>query len=157
MASAEVALQEFVATQKRLLELELRAEEDASTITTTGRDNEANRGFFLRNVDVVDTSVGLYGRTVVTFGNSSTEPSSNDNDGKNATSKLLPSHRLTVGDEVAVLAKNGKGSLFQSSKKSKSIGGVICASDETSISVAMFGDSSKHQRTGGGAKDKKKE
>mmetsp|Transcript_20041 Transcript_20041/g.40182 ORF Transcript_20041/g.40182 Transcript_20041/m.40182 type:complete len:1074 (-) Transcript_20041:590-3811(-) len=161
MASAEVALQEFVATQKRLLELELRAEEDASTAitasTTSGRDSEANRGFFLRNVDVVDTSIGLYGRTVVTFGNASTEPSSNDSEGKNASSKLLPSHRLTVGDEVAVLAKNGKGSQFQSSKKSKSIGGVICASDETSISVALFGDSSKHQRTGGGAKDKKKE
>lgn len=152
MTSAEVALQEFVATQKRLLELELRAEEDSSnTIATSSRDNEADRGFFLRNVDVIDTSIGLYGRTVVTFGNASTDPSSSSN-----VSKLLPSHRLTVGDEVAVLAKNGKGSQSQSSKKSKSIGGVICASDETSISVALFGDSSKHQRTGG-SKDKKKE
>ncbi|KAK1745169.1 DNA helicase [Skeletonema marinoi] len=154
MTSAEVALQEFVATQKRLLELELRAEEDASTAittsTTSGRDSEANRGFFLRNVDVVDTSIGLYGRTVVTFGNASTEPSSNDSEGKNASSKLLPSHRLTVGDEVAVLAKNGKGSQFQSSKKSKSIGGVICAR----MKLVYL---SKHQRTGGGAKDKKKE
>ncbi|KAL7436987.1 hypothetical protein ACHAXM_005409 [Skeletonema potamos] len=137
MTSAEVALQEFVATQKRLLELELRAEEDASTIE--GRDNEADRGFFLRNVDVIGTSIGLYGRTVVTFGNVSTE------------SKLLPSHRLTVGDEVAVLAKNGKLSQIQTSK----VGGVICASDDGSISVALFGDS-KHQRTGG-AKDKNKD
>ncbi len=151
MTSAEVALQEFVATQKHLLEVELRAEEDASTtITTSSRENEADRGFFLRNVDVIDTSIGLYGRTVVTFGNASTDPSSTN------VSKLLPSHRLTVGDEVAVLAKNGKGSQSQSSKKSKSIGGVICASDETSISVALFGDSNKHQRTGG-SKNKKKE
>jgi len=150
MTSAEVALQEFVATQKRLLELELRAEEDASTIS--GADNEADRGFFLRNVDAIDTSIGLYGRTVVTFGNVSTEPSPNNKDtDKNASSKLLPSHRLTVGDEVAILAKNGKVSQRQSSK----VGGVICASDDASISVALFGNS-KHQRTGG-AKDKKKE
>eukprot|EP00986_Skeletonema_menzelii_P003391 scaffold1040_cov149-Skeletonema_menzelii.AAC.4 len=161
MTSAEGALQEFVATQKRLLELELRAEEEASAANASssvasGRDNEADRGFFLRNLDVIDTSIGLYGRTVITFGSASTEPSSNnDQNGKNASPKLLPSHRLTVGDEVAVLAKNGKGSQLQSSKKVKSIGGVICASDETSISVALFGDS-KQQRTGG-SKDKKKE
>ena len=160
-SSAEVALQEFVATQKRLLELELRAEEDASTIsstTATGRDNEANRGFFLRNVDVIDTSIGLYGRTVVTFGNVvSTEPSTNNSNDKNASSKLLPSHRLKVGDEVSVLAKNGKGSQLPSSKKSKSVGGVICASDEVSISVALFGGDSKNHQRSGGAKDKKKE
>lgn len=156
---AEVALQEFVANQKRLLELELRAEEDTSTANaaSSGRDNEADRGFFLRNLDVIDTSIGLYGRTVVTFGSTSESSSNSDQNGKNASSsKLLPSHRLTVGDEIAVLAKNGKGSQLQSSKKSRSsFGGVICASDETSISVALFGDSK--QRTTGGSKDKKKE
>lgn len=141
MSSAEVALQKFVETQKRLLALELRAEEDASTPSAAaGCDNEADRGFFLRNVDVIDTSIGLYGRTVVTFGSvGSTEPTQ---------SKLLQSHRLTVGDEVAILAKNGKGSQLVNSKKSKSVGGVICALDYFSISVALFGDSRQQRRTG---------
>ena len=144
MTSAEVGLQQFVATQKRLLALELRAEEEVSltsSSTASGRsDNEGYRGFFLRNVAVIDVSIGLYGRTVVSFGNDSAE------------TKLLQSHRLTVGDEVAILAKNGKGSQLQSlSKKSKSIGGVICTVCDFSISVALFGDSKQKQQPG--AKD----
>ena len=144
MTSAEVGLQQFVATQKRLLALELRAEEEVSltsSSTASGRsDNEGDRGFFLRNVAVIDVSIGLYGRTVVSFGNDSAE------------TKLLQSHRLTVGDEVAILAKNGKGSQLQSlSKKSKSIGGVICTVSDFGISVALFGDSKQKQQPG--AKD----
>src|SRR5210317_1502484 len=143
MTSAEVGLQQFVATQKRLLALELRAEEEVSltsSSTASGRsDNEGDRGSFLRNVAVIDVSIGLYGRTVVSFGNDSAE------------TKLLQSHRLTVGDEVAILAKS-KGSQLQSlSKKSKSIGGVICTVSDFSISVALFGDSKQKQQPG--AKD----
>ena len=145
MRSAEAALKEFVATQKRLLELELRAEEDASTPST-----EADRGFLLHNVDVIETSIGLYGRTVVTFGVIADELSKNDN-----PSKLLPSHRFTVGDEIAVLARNGKGSQSRYLNASKSVIAVICACDDVSISVAL-GDKKQHQKATNGSKDKQK-
>ena len=114
MLSADV-LQEFVSNQKRLLELELQSEEDASV---GKKDDDAGRdgGFFLRNIDVIDASVGLYGRTVVAFGNLSSQQSvelSENNNANNSdsleSSKLLQAHRLTVGDEVQILPNNGKG------------------------------------------------
>ena len=151
-------LHEFISNQKRLLELELRAEEDASVdptkITTNNKDDVSrDGGFVLRNIDVIDTSVGLYGRTVVSFGNVSSQQSvtvpsqdnatmtTNKNGGRSSTSSsnhLLQAHRLTVGDEVQILPNNGKG--FQGGKKSRHIGGVVCALDDVSISVALFGE-----------------
>lgn len=152
-------LHEFISNQKRLLELELRAEEDASVdptkITTNNKDDVSrDGGFVLRNIDVIDTSVGLYGRTVVSFGNvssqqqqpltedSATTMTTNKNGGRSSTSSsnhLLQAHRLTVGDEVQIVPNNGKG--FQGGKKkSRHIGGVVCALDDVSISIALFGE-----------------
>ena len=135
-------LHEFISNQKRLLELELRAEEDAGVdhptkITTQSKDDASSRdgGFILRNVDIIDTSVGLYGRTVISFGN---VVSSSEENIKTSSNHLLQAHRLTVGDEVQIIPNNGKG--FQGGKKSKHIGGVVCALDDVSISVALFGD-----------------
>ena len=156
MPSAEVALHEFVSEQKRLLDSELRAEEDSGDV---GKNNEAHPkddgsrdgGYFLRNINVVDTSVGLYGRTVVTFGNSSQQATSEaDNDIMpkkcSRSSTLLQAHRLTVGDEVQVLPNNGRG--YTSTKKSKYDGGVICAVDDVSVSVALFsGNTNSRQQS----------
>lgn len=142
---------EFISNQKRLLELELRAEEDAGVANKD--DASRDGGFVLRNIDIMDTSVGLYGRTVVSFGNASQQQSvtedsttmtTNKNGGRSSTSSsnhLLQAHRLTVGDEVQILPNNGKG--FQGGKKSRHIGGVVCALDDVSISVALFGGNSK--------------
>jgi len=152
-------LQEFVSEQKRLLELELRAEEDGSSDTKKNphspKDDGRDGGYLLRNLDAIDTSVGLYGRTVMTFGtvaSSVPESSEADNDAakskgskSQASSSLLQAHRLTVGDEVQILPNNGKGS-SQSGKKSRHGGGVICAVDNVSISVALFGGDGDSRR-----------
>jgi hypothetical protein len=155
--SADVSLQEFVSNQKRLLELELRADEDAGVVRNddsqikTKDDVGRDGGFFLRDIDVIDTSVGLYGRTVVAFGNLASQQSvelseNNNNTNTNSleSSKLLKAHRLTVGDEVQILPNNGKG--FQSGAKSRHSGGVICAVDNVSISVALFGGDAASRR-----------
>ena len=146
MVSAEVALREFVVKQKQLLELELRAEQGGNDGNTNTPPKEGGRdgGYLLRNLDTTDTSVGLYGRTVVTFGKSSQE--SSESDGTTSTnevigSALLPAHRLTVGDEVNILPNNGKG--HRSGGKSKHVGkhagGVISAVGEFSVTVALSG------------------
>ena len=162
MASqTEVSIQEFVSKQKQLLESELRAEED-NNVNSSKKDG----GFILRNIDVINTSVGLYGRTVVSFGNTiqqSTTQSSEDNETstKESTTEsklLLPAHRLTVGDEVQILPNNGKG--FKTTKKSKAAGGVICACDDVSISVALFSADNNVQQSKSSLKkkqEKKKE
>ena len=161
--SAELSLQEFVSEQKRLLELELHAEEDTNNAQTKDCDGGRDGGgFVLRNIDVIDTSVGLYGRTVVSFGNlaqyqsattttGSDQPGTSKNEGGHilSSSKLLQAHRLTVGDEVQILPNNGKG--FQNGgEKSKAVSGVICAVDDISISVALF---STDNNNNNGSKD----
>lgn len=160
-------LHEFVSNQKRLLELELRAEEDAGVDPTNKDDASRDGGFVLRNIDIIDTTVGLYGRTVVTFGNASQQQSvtdesatmtTNKNGGRSSTSSsshLLQAHRLTVGDEVQILPNNGKG--FQGKKKSRHIGGVVCAIDDVSISIALFSeDASSNSKQSTAAKKWKK-
>ena len=171
MVSAEVALQDFVSKQKQLLESELRAEEDSAAKTTEinpKKDSGRDGGFILRNIDVLDTSVGLYGRTVVSFGNSTQElKESSDNDTSNndtanlSSSRasqqplLLPAHRLTVGDEVQILPNNGKGART-TDKKSKHAGGVICAVDDVSISVALSSNNVSNNKKQSSGKDSNK-
>ena len=161
------SLQEFVSEQKRLLELELHAEEDTNNAQTKDCDGGRDGGgFVLRDIDVIDTSVGLYGRTVVSFGNlaqyqsattngsSDDQPGTSKNEGGHilSSSKLLQAHRLTVGDEVQILPNNGKG--FQSGgKKSKAVSGVICAVDDISISVALFSTDNNNNNNNGSKKD----
>eukprot|EP00956_Cyclotella_meneghiniana_P023782 scaffold46891_cov23-Cyclotella_meneghiniana.AAC.1 len=144
--SAETKLQHFVAQQKRLLTLELHADQDEATDINT----KSSSGFFLRNVDVIETSVGLYGRTVVLFGQNENTAvvgisSSNDNTDNVSSSRrsLLNAHRLTVGDEIEILPKNGKGSR-SSNTKAKRVGGVVCAVDDHSISIALEDRKQRH-------------
>ncbi|KAL9180087.1 hypothetical protein ACHAXT_008057 [Thalassiosira profunda] len=115
-ASAEVALGAFVAQQKRLLGLELRAEEeaapDAGTSKAGGNDDGRDGGFVLRNIDVADTSVGTVrkdgGGVWIRAGDNEDGASGASND-RGRSSALLPAHRLTVGDEVRILPNNGRG------------------------------------------------
>jgi len=155
--SAEINLQQFVSLQKRLLELELRADEEHDG--NSGKDTIGDGGgFFLRNVDVIDTSIGLYGRTVVSFGqNTTTNFDSKDSEAKQVAAALsswplLAAHRLTVGDEIEVLPKNAKTA--NSKTKSKRVGGVVCAVNDYSISIAL--EDKKRQSSNGGKSSYKK-
>ena len=144
--SAETKLQHFVTQQKRLLTLELHADQDEATDTNT----KSSSGFFLRNVDVIETSVGLYGRTVVLFGQNedtvvvgiSSSNNNSDNESSSSRRSLLDAHRLTVGDEIEILPKNGKGS--RSNTNAKRVGGVVCAVDDHSISIALEDRKQRH-------------
>ncbi len=148
MVSAEVSLQEFVSKQKRLLELELRSEEEGGPTDTLQNEDG---GYVLRNLEVADTSIGLYGRTVVSFESTSRSiEDSKETDflekkiQKTTACLILPAHRLTVGDEVEILPKNGKGASL-GSKESRGGGnprrsvGVVSAVDDYTISVALSG------------------
>ncbi len=156
--SGGASLHEFIFNQRRLLELELRAESE------NDHDTDRDGGFCLRNIHVTDTSVGLYGRTVIEFGttsSSSQQPSEFANNDDTMTrissqlsSKLLPAHRLAVGDEVQILPNNGKG--FQPRKHSTCTGGVICALNDVSIFVALFGGDSGSRPQTCSAKNKAK-
>lgn len=153
MVSAEVSLQEFVSKQKRLLELELRSEEEGGPANTRQNDDG---DYVLRNLDVADTSVGLYGRTVVSFESTSqnTEdtktPDSLETIDLNKSARLiLPAHRLTVGDEVEILPRNGKGASrrskdSQDGRKPRRSTGVVSAVDDYTISVALSGGKSQN-------------
>lgn len=137
-------VQAFVAKQKDLLQLELRSEQ--------GEESDLTASSVLRGLRVESASVGLYGRTVVHLESGSSAPpsipsspadSSIVDDSKagvpttaRAGGPLLPSHRLTVGDEVEILGRNGSGSC---SGRNRCAGGVICALDDTKISIALFG------------------
>eukprot|EP00957_Ditylum_brightwellii_P152973 11643892-Ditylum_brightwellii.AAC.1 len=87
-------------------------------------------------------TVGLYGRTVVHLvarnrpqHQQTLVDGANDDDaakgkGKSIEQPLLPSHRLTVGDEVEILSKDSKGEQQKKTKGNKNPSGVICALDE---------------------------
>ncbi len=103
---------------------------------TTGKDGkEDGGGFFLRHVDVIDTSVGLYGRTVVSFGSCRVDSNGKDdgNSGKSSSRPMLDAHRLTVGDDIEILPKNGKGG-----SKTKRVGGVVCSVDDYIVSQLLL-------------------
>lgn len=115
----------FVIRQKELLTLELEAETEESVSTTTQKGEKASSSI-LRNVQIQNVSVGLYGRTVLHLANGE------DPD------KLLPSHKLKVGDDVEI---------FQKSESSKR-GGVVCTVTETYMEIAMFGSNKSNDEEG---------
>ena len=160
-ATEGIDIQAFVAKQKDLLQLELRSEQgEESEVARTGQhrssssdSSEERPQNVLRGLQVESVTVGLYGRTVVHLGSSvlvapssSTDASSSiSNDPKQPSAptartstggRLLPSHRLTVGDEVEILGRNGSGS---GSDRKRNAGGVICALDDATMSIALFG------------------
>jgi ATP-dependent RNA/DNA helicase IGHMBP2 len=134
------SIHRFVEKQRRLLDLELKYEEEEErSIASNNGPRQKNNvtgdespaaSHVLRLLDVSEVSVGLYGRTVVTL-----IPLAVLADDRK--SSLLPAHRFTVGDEVEIFSKQSSGNGNQ--------GGVISAVTDTSISVALFG--SKHGRS----------
>jgi ATP-dependent RNA/DNA helicase IGHMBP2 len=123
----DVSVQDFVASQRNLLELELKAEEEeeqsiASSIRAVPGKNENDErpAHVLRHLEIYETSVGLYGRTVVTL----TVVNNKDE------TELLPAHLFSVGDEVEIHSKTSNRG---------NAGGVISAITETSIAIALFG------------------
>ena len=154
MTLVEASLREFVSRQQRLLELELRSEEEEDQRLRNLENINDGRldGYVLRGLEAISTSVGLYGRTVVTLSQGLLESSQSDTNtlsqpsrasAASKTRQFLQAHRLTVGDEVEILPKNGKGVLggsgSRNANKLKRVCGVVCAVDDLSISVALFG------------------
>jgi ATP-dependent RNA/DNA helicase IGHMBP2 len=93
---AVVPVETWVSETKRLLEVERQAEIDERTSfleDTNTIDLEAS-GLCLLSLKVVEQSTGLYGRTLVTVADWS--------------SRLLPSHRIGVGDIVGLRSASGK-------------------------------------------------
>eukprot|EP00978_Attheya_sp_CCMP212_P030209 scaffold110308_cov53-Attheya_sp.AAC.1 len=134
----------------------------------------------IHRLEASDVSVGLYGRTVATLtpiqssssidmNSSGQEPSQSQSQSQSQTTskkvttlKLLPSHRLTVGDEVEIVSS---GKVSQKKGHSSGAAGVISALTETSISIALFGsnnnnrhnhtNNNKNGKEGGGGGGKK--
>jgi len=143
----DAAIFDFVANQKRLLELELKYEEDEVLrlgAQKVGKNEEEPPQTVLRNLELVEISVGLLGRTVATL--SIASPAVNSLVANHAvngsrkvalspTSSLLPAHRLTVGDEVEIISKNHQHS---NGNRGGCPGGVISALTDRSISIALF-------------------
>ena len=126
--STEEKIHNYVTKQKRLLELELRSEEDESA----DQDDEERAGHILRNLRMDNISVGLVGKTVVHFVNG------------DPNSPILPAHRLSVGDEVEIVQRYKESE----DKKGKSqSGAVICQVTDTTISLTMFDDSNSDDTT----------
>jgi ATP-dependent RNA/DNA helicase IGHMBP2 len=163
--SSNSSIHKFVAKQRELLDLELRAEKEegntASGIKNNG-PNEGRRSRVLDRLEVSDVSVGLYGRTVIKLtpwsssssltllspeaksndagGGASDESSNSQQNNCLSSSSLLQAHRFTVGNEVDIRAKGGNGN------QKNAISGVICAVSEAWISVAISETSSKKGR-----------
>ena len=164
-----------MAKQKELLQAELRSEQgEESEVAGTGHQRQKDSSSseerpqnVLRGLRVESVTVGLYGRTVVhlesgslvsgTHSSSadvsdvlgdSKEPSAGAPTARSSTGTggcLLPSHRLTVGDEVEILGRNGSSS----SGRKRNGGGVICALDDATISIALFGQKRASTTTNG--------
>ena len=153
----ESKIHAYVEKQKRLLELELRSEQDENE--STNKEEEGRSTRVLRNLQVDYFEVGLMGRTVVhliPIVESIADTCDAEMDGhttkKKSSQFLLPAHRLTVGDEIEIVTKVSKVKQNEASKSRKNKGGVISVVTDTSISVALF----EQNASGGGKNDKKR-
>jgi hypothetical protein len=149
----DTAIHDFVQTQKRLLQLEFD-EEIEEPVSDKKTDGESPQNI-LRNLEVADVSLGLMGRTVVTLHSIlSTLDTSLTRHLSDAAENakfskvdlkqrnLLPSHRLTVGDEVEIHGKNCKQQTPSNKSTSRGvIAGVISAVTDESISIVLYPES----------------
>ena len=128
------------------------------------KQNEEGRiSRIIRNVQVQELSIGLMGRTVVTLVPSKGEISTSnyEKDGQSKKNKeviMMPSHRITVGDEVEIMSKVSSSSVNNEqkhtamnsapfSKRKRRTGGVVSAVTDTSISIALYGNHHNHTST----------
>ncbi|VEU42681.1 unnamed protein product [Pseudo-nitzschia multistriata] len=149
-----MSVRRFVEAQRELLDLELRAEND-------GSENDGRRSGVLSRLEASEVSVGLYGRTVVRLVTLSESSSSNNNNNNSSDSetgsegiRLLPAHRFAVGSEVEIRSSGG------SHTGGRTLGGVVCAVSETSVSVALSDrrppDGKKPKKQSGSGKNNRK-
>lgn len=131
----DLKIRSFCEQQREWLKLELESEqdEDVSSVNKVKTD-DGHRSNVLNQLEAVNVSVGLYGRTVVQL-EAFNQPQTTDGDGITGTLKtnVLPAHRFTTGDEVEI---RNKGQQKKASGQFPS--GVICEVTENSISVALF-------------------
>lgn len=146
------AIYDFVQCQKRLLQREFDEEqEEPMSDNKVNRVNGESPQTAIRNLEVVDVSLGLVGRTVLTLKpiTASIDPSYTGTSSCTADraepskvklnlTNVLPSHRLAVGDDVEILGKD-----FQrqnpSNKSSRGvIAGVVSAITDESISIVLY-------------------
>ena len=153
----ESKIHAYVEQQKRLLELELRSEQDENEITNKEEEGRSTR--VLRNLQVDYLEVGLMGRTVVHFipiVESIADKNDSETDGYTKNKKdslfLLPAHRLTVGDEVEIVTKLSQVKQNEASMSRRNKGGVISVVTDSSISVALF----ENNASGANKNDKKR-
>lgn len=116
----ESTISSFVAEQRELLALELQADEEQDS----ENDKEERASHLLGNLEASDVTVGLYGRTVVQLTMWSEKVTTS------SSTKILPAHRLRVGDEVEIRSK-------QKPKKGHP-GGVVSEVSDTHVAVALF-------------------
>lgn len=161
---ADEKLRNYVLNQRRLLELELLSDQEETTNATSlkksndsiGNEDDKSTSSpsrTLNNLQLDHFSVGLMGRTVIQLSSSSDigislEEGANK---KEKTDRLLPAHRLTVGDEVEIISKNASKPMGNERGKSgkKSIGGVISALTDSAVSISLFskGDGPSNNNT----------
>jgi ATP-dependent RNA/DNA helicase IGHMBP2 len=121
----DAIIRNFVSEQRQLLELELQSEQEQGI---TGQQGDERASHILGNLEALDVSVGLYGRTVVEL---TVWIEQQQQQQQSNSSVLLPAHRFTVGDEVEI-----RSGSKQNQKDAP--GGVISAVLDASISVALF-------------------
>ncbi|GMH57900.1 hypothetical protein TrST_g5901 [Triparma strigata] len=110
----------FVAEQQRLLSFELEGEASA--------DDESRSSSNLSNLELVQTSIGMFGKLVATL--------------QAADADNLPPHRLTNGSEVVIEgSRKGKGG----SPSSSCVEGVVLKSTDEGISI-VISDRGSHQK-----------
>lgn len=160
-------IHEHVQNQKKLLDLELRSEQEEqkesfSTSSsssssscakhkTAGEEREEglkSSSRILNNLELEDWSIGLMGRTIVTF----STIVSTDNQHDSAKKSLLSAHRLSVGDQVEILHKsdsihnNSSNILSTKNNRRHRPNGVISALTDKTISIALSTGGNHHQQ-----------
>ncbi len=134
-------LHQFVSRQNELLDLELKWEQ-----TEEGEEEEKTGTMLtvrsLHKLQVLDLSVGLYGRTIVTLEPAGITHTSRDSSGTApiTTSKLLPANKLSVGDDVIIIPGSCTtitGNSNNATRKTEGIAGVIHEITDCSISIAL--------------------
>lgn len=139
-------ISKFISRQKELLDLELLADTSGEKIDTRKKEDDNDEEDerprnSLGQLQILDVSVGLYGRTVVTL-------ILNNDDGN--SSLHLPSHRLTTGDEVSLVATSSSHN--NNKMKYDGVDGVITKITDESISMAM-GSSGSNGKNKSNTKD----
>ena len=119
-AAAIVPVEVFVTESRRLLNLERDAEVQARTsdLTTSADTDLAARGLSLLSLKVLETSSGMFGRSILVLGD--------------FVGRLLPAHRFSVGDIVGVRECHGSGGPVK-----HDVSGVVSRVTEMAISVTV--------------------